>query len=115
MLRQFFAAPSTGGDGDGACAERFSAGDIARRVADDVDLVRGKFAAVLVFGAGAGKCTELIPIVVVVGEGAKFKEMPDTVVAEFELCAACDLAGKEPEDEVFSRFQLFKQFEHAGQ
>src|SRR5207253_6910821 len=109
MLRQFFAAPSTGRDGDGACAERFSAGDIARRVTDDIDLVCGKFATVLFFRAGAGKRTEFIAIVVVVGEGAEFKEVPDAIMAEFELCAACDVAGKKSEDEVFSRLQLFKQ------
>src|SRR2546423_11610076 len=105
MLREFFATPHAGGHGDSASAERFSAGDVARRIADDVDLVRGKFAAVLFFRAGAGKCSELVPIVVVVGKGAEFKKMPDPVVAEFELCAAGNVAGEQAEPEMFSRFQ----------
>src|SRR5947207_16009430 len=104
MLRQFFAAPGTCRDGDGACAERFSAGDIARRVADDIDLVRGKFATVLFFRAGAGKRTEFIAIAVVVGEGAESKAVPDAIMAESDLCAASDVAGKQSEDGRFSSF-----------
>ena len=88
MFREFFATPRAGRDRDGARAERFSAGDIARRIADDVDLVLGKFAAVFFLRPGAGKGAEFIPIVMVIGEGAEFKEMPDAVVAEFELRAA---------------------------
>src|SRR5947207_1326220 len=114
MFRQFFPAPGACGDRDGAGAERFSAGNIARRVADDVDLLRGKFAAVLFLGPGTGKCSELVAIVVVVGEGAKFKKMPDAVVAKLELCTAGDVAGEQPEHQMFSRFELFEQLEHPG-
>src|SRR5713101_2796386 len=64
--------------------------------------------------ARAGKCSELVPIVVIVGEGAEFKKMPDTVMTEFELCAARDVAGEQAEHETFSRFQSFEQLEHAG-
>src|SRR5712664_1226802 len=114
MLREFFATPRSGRDRDGARAERFPASDIAWRIADDIDLIRGKFAAVLFFRAGAGKCSEFIPIVVVVGEGAEFKEVPDAVVAKFELCPARDVAGEQAEHEMFSSFQSFEQLEHAG-
>ena len=114
MLGEFFATPCAGGDRDGARAERLSAGNIARRITDDVDLVLGKFTAVLFFRAGTGKRSEFIPIVVVVGESAEFKKMPDAVVTKFELCAARDVAGEKPEHEMFSRFQSFEQLEHAG-
>src|SRR5438270_6569349 len=113
MFRQFFPAPGACGDRDGAGTERFSAGNIARRVADDVNLVRGKFAAVLFLGPGTGKRSELVAIVVIVGEGAEFKKMPNAVVVEFELCAAGNVAGEQPEDKMFSRFQLFKELKHA--
>src|SRR4051794_5509234 len=115
MFREFFAAPSAGRDRDGACAQRLAAGNIAGRIADDIDLVRGKFPAVLFFSAGAGKFSEFVPIVVIVGESAKFKKMPDAVVTEFELCTAGDVPSEEPKDEMLARFQLFKQFEDPGQ
>src|SRR5260370_3132005 len=114
MFREFFATPRAGRDRDGARADRFSAGDISWRIADDVDLVRRKFAPMLFFRARAGKCSELVPIVVIVGEGAEFKKMPDTVMTEVELCAARDVAGEQAEHETFSRFQSFEQLEHAG-
>ena len=56
----------------------------------------------------------MIAVVVIVGEGAEFKKMPDAVVAELELCAAGDVAGKQPEDEMFSRFEFFKELKHSG-
>src|SRR5205807_1437076 len=85
MLRELFAAPAASRDRNRASAERFPASDIARCVADNVDLVRGKFASVLLFGASAGKFTEFIPIVVVVRKSAELKEMPDAIVAELQL------------------------------
>src|SRR5438309_8165689 len=114
MFGEFFPAPRAGRDRDGTGAERFSAGDIARRIADDVDLLRRKFAAVLFFRAGAGECSEFIAIVVVVGESAEFKKMPDAVVAELELCPAGNVAREQAEHEMFSCFQSFEQLEHAG-
>src|SRR3981081_1396130 len=104
MLSQLFPGPRTGRDCDRAGAERFSAGDVARRVADDVDLVRGKFSAVLFLRPGTGKWSELVPIVVVVGESAKLKKMPDAIVAELQFCAAGDVAGEKGEHQMFSRF-----------
>src|ERR1700737_977160 len=108
MFSQFFLGPSAGRNRDGAGAERFSAGDIARRVADDVDLVRGKFSAVLFLRPSTGKWSELVPIVVVVGEGAEFKKMPDAVVAELELRTARDVAGEKAKHQMFSSFEFFK-------
>src|SRR6202011_814891 len=108
MLSQLFPAPCAGRDRDRAGAERLSAGDIARRVADDVDLVRGKFAAVLFLRPSTGKWSELVPIVVVVGEGAEFKKMPDAVVAELELRSAGDVAGEKAKHQMFSSFEFFK-------
>src|SRR4029077_468712 len=113
MFRQFFPIPGPGGDGDGAGAERSSAGDVTRCIANDVDLVRGKFAPVLFHGPSTGKCSQLIPIVMVVGEGAELKKVPDAVVAEFELCSAGNVAGEQPKNKMFSRFESFKKLKHA--
>ena len=55
MFRQFFPAPGAGRDRYGAGAERFATGDIAGRIADNVDLLRGKLAAVLLLRPGPGK------------------------------------------------------------
>src|ERR1700731_885054 len=115
MFREFVPAPSASRNRDGAGAERFSAGDIAGRIADDVDLIRRKFAPVLFLGPGAGKWSELVAIVVVVGEGAELKKMPDAVVAEFEFRAARNVAGEQPEDEMLAHFELIQQLKDAWQ
>src|SRR5947199_9221896 len=109
MFREFFATPRAGRDRNGARAECFSAGDISWRIADDVDLVRGKFAPMLFFRARAGKCSEFVPIVVIVGEGAEFKKMPDTVMTELELCTARAVAGEQSEEQMLWRLPTFEQ------
>src|SRR5215467_570105 len=82
MVCKLLAAPSAGGDRDSPCAERFSTSDVARRVADDVDLRRGELAAMFLFCAGASEAPKLIAIAVVVGKGAKFKKMPDPIMLQ---------------------------------
>src|SRR5437016_7838355 len=108
MLGQFFAIPATGGDRYGPCAEGLPAGDISRRVANDIDFVSGEFAAMLFLRAGPGKFAKLVSVVVVVGEGAELKKMPDAVVPELQLRSARDVARQKSEHEVLSGFQFLK-------
>src|SRR5213594_1416426 len=108
------AAPPTGGDGNGAGAERFAAGNVARRVADDVDLGGGKFAAMFFFGARPGEGAELVAIVVIVGKRAEFEKVPDAVMPELQLRAARHVSGQKGEDQMFSRPQFLEQLEDAG-
>src|SRR5205814_7661977 len=80
MFSQFLAAPGAGGDGDGAGAKGFAACDVARRIADDVDLGSGKLATMFFFSTRPGERAELVAIVVIVGKRAEFKKMPDAVM-----------------------------------
>ena len=88
MLREFFAAPGAGRDRDGPRAERFSTGDVPRRVADDIDLGGGKFPSVFFFRARAGECAKLVAVVVIVRESAELEKVPDAIMTELQLRAA---------------------------
>src|SRR5947207_14221061 len=98
MFGQLFAAPSPGGDGNRACAERFSASNVARRIADNVDLVGGKFASMFLFRARAREFAKLVAVVMIVGERSEFKKMPDAVMTELQLRTTRDVACQETED-----------------
>ena len=45
MFRELLAMPGAGGHGNGARAKGFPAGDVARRIADHIDVAGGEFAA----------------------------------------------------------------------
>src|SRR5438477_9511215 len=113
MFSQFLAAPGAGGDGNGAGAKGFAAGDVARRIADDVDLGGGKLAAMFFFSARPGERAELVAIVVIIGKRAEFKKMPDPVMLEFQLRAARDVAGEEREHEMRARPEFLEQLKNA--
>src|SRR3954470_8994936 len=102
MLRQFFAAPGSSRNGNRPSADRFAAGDVARGIADHIDLVSGKFATMLFPGARASELTELIAIVVIVGKGAEFEKMPNAVVIKLQLSAPRKISGEQGEDDVLS-------------
>ena len=68
MGGKFFARPGPGGDGDGARAEYFPAGDVVSGVADDIDLSCVEFMPVSFPGPRARKLPQLIAIVVVIRE-----------------------------------------------
>lgn len=115
MRRKFFARPRTGGDGNGARVDRFAAGNIARRIADDVNLGRTEFLAVFFPGPRLRERSKLVAIVMIVGKRAELEEMPDTIMLEFQLRAPGNVAGEKSEDEVRSRLQLFQQIQNPGQ
>src|SRR4029077_10926887 len=113
MLREFIAAPSAGRHRDRARPERSAARNVARRIANDVDLGRGELPAMLLFCASASEPPQLVAIPVIIGKRAKFKKMPDAVVLEFQSRAARDISSEKPEHYMRPRFELFEQFEHA--
>src|SRR6266566_8254330 len=88
MLCKLIPAPSSRSDRDRPCAEGFAARDVARRVANDVDLRRGELPSVLLLRAGASESAELVSVAVIIGKCAEFKKMQDAVVLEFESGAA---------------------------
>jgi hypothetical protein len=82
MLGKFIPAPSAGCNRDRARAERLPAGDVARCVANDVNLGRGELLSVLLLCAGPSESPKLVPVTVVIGERAKLEKVPDAVVLQ---------------------------------
>src|SRR6516162_8807670 len=95
MRGERLSRPRAGRDSDGARADRFAAGNVARRVADHVDLRSLKGLAVFLLRACASKRPELVAVVVIVREGAELEIMPDAVVLEFQLRAAREISSEE--------------------
>ena len=83
MLCKLIPAPSSGCYRDRPRAEGFAARDVARGVANDIDLGRGELPSVLLLRAGASESAELVSVAVIIGKCAEFEEMPDAVVLEF--------------------------------
>src|SRR5207244_9383299 len=71
--------------------------------------------AMFFFGARAGEGAELVAVVMIVGEGAELEEVPDTVVLEFQLRAAGNVARKQRETDVRTGAQFLEQLDHAGE
>ena len=82
MFCQLLAATGAGCDRDGARAKGLTASDVARRVADHVDLRGGEFAAMFFLIASESKGPELVAILMIVGKRSEFEKMPDAVVLE---------------------------------
>jgi hypothetical protein len=83
MLRKLVSTPSARCDRDGPRAERFATSDVARRVANDVDLGSGELASMLLLRARPSESAELVSVAVIIGKRAEFEKMPDAVVLEF--------------------------------
>ena len=101
--------PCAGCDGDSACAERFAAGNIARRVADHVDLGCGKLAAMLFLCARTSERPEPVTVPMIVRKGAELKKVPNAIVFELELRSARDIPSEKRDYEVRPRLQFLKQ------
>src|ERR1700719_2251987 len=104
MFGKFFAAPAAGRHRNCARSKRLPAGNVPRRIANHVDLIGGKLAAMLFFGPRPGERPELVTIVMIVRERAEFEKMPDTVVTELQLRPTRDIASQKAEHDVFPCF-----------
>src|SRR6202045_2024848 len=114
MFGEVCARPRSGGDGNGARAKSFAAGDVARGVANHIGFFGQKFATMFFLRTCPSKTTEFVAIMVIIGKCAEFKKMPDSVMLELELRAARDIAGQERENKMRAGFQAFEQLENAG-
>ena len=83
MLCELVPRPSASCDCYRSRAERFTASDVARGVADNVDLRCGKLLSVLLLRASTSESAELIPVAVIIGKCAEFEKMPNAIVLEF--------------------------------
>src|SRR5262249_35830102 len=82
MSCKLIPAPSSRRDRDRPRAESLAARDVARGVANNVDLGRGELPSVLLLRAGASKAAKLVSVTVIIGKCAEFEEMPDAIVLE---------------------------------
>src|SRR5882724_1285191 len=108
MLCKLVPAPCPGCDRDRPRAEGFATRDVARRVANDVDLGRGELPSVLLLRAGASESAELVSVAVIIGKCAEFKKMPDAVVLEFQSRTAGHIPREKRQHDVRPRFEPFE-------
>src|SRR5207245_7405153 len=105
---QSFPRPTASRNCNGARAKCFSAGDVVIGIADDIDIGRIEIVTVSFLSTFSGESAELVPIMMVVRESAKFKKFPETVMLKLEPCALLQISGQEREHDVWPRFQSFK-------
>ena len=115
MLGELFATPRTRCDSNRARAEDFAAGDIVTRVADHIDARDIKLMTVLLRRAFARERTELIAIVMIVGERAEFEVILEPVALQFELRAAFQISGEQCEHAIRIWLHPIENLLHSGQ
>src|SRR5215469_8716061 len=101
MVRLMFAQVSqrisTGRDSDCYRAECPGAGDIFRGVTDYKNVLLGELSIKGSFRSPLSNRTELISIGVIVSKSAKTESVPNTMSCQFDLSAATDVAGQQPD------------------
>ena len=112
---QSFARPTASRNRNGARAKCFSAGNVVIGIADDIDIGRIEIVTMFCLSAFFGEGAELVPIMMVVRESAKFKKIPETVMLKLEPCALLQISGQKCEHDVRQRFQSFKELLNSRQ
>src|SRR5206468_4902882 len=107
------ATPGAGRHGDCARAQGLATSNIARRIADYIDLGGGELAAVSLICARASERSEPVAISMIIGERAKFKKVPETIMLELELRAPGYIASKKRQHEMGPRLEAPEQFQNA--
>ena len=110
---QLRARKISGCHGDRPRADRLAARDIVWCIPNHIDLGRGEIDRVLFARAPLGERPELVAIVMIVGEGAEFEKIPNTVVRKFQLRAAPQITSEQGEDVLRPRLQAREQLLHA--
>src|SRR5438046_348221 len=108
MLCKLMPRPSASCDRDCPRPERFAALDVARRVANEVDLGRGELPAVLFLRADASESAEFVSIAVIIGKCAEFEKMRDAIMLEFQSRAAEYIPRKKRQHQMRPWFQSFE-------
>src|SRR4051794_11884348 len=108
MFCKFVPTPPAGCHRNRTRSERFSACNITRRIANDVNLRRFKLAAVLLFSAGTREPPKLVTVPVIVGKGAKLEEVPDAIMLKLQSRAPRNVTGEKRQDNMRPRFEPFQ-------
>src|SRR5437763_10377098 len=112
---QSLARPTASSNRNGARAKCFSAGDVVIGIADDIDIGRIEIVTMSCLSTFSGESAELVPIMMVVRESAKFKKIPETVMLKFEPRALLQISSQKREHDVGLSFQSFKELLNSGQ
>jgi len=115
MRKKLFQRVASRCHRDSARTDRFSAGDVVRRIADDEHVGRGKFAAMVRVGSAQRVRPELISILGVVCKCSKRKRSPEVEMAEFDLCSALEIAREQTLCEVGTAADVADDFGDTGQ
>src|SRR5438046_10105030 len=103
IFSEFIATPCAGCDGDRARTQGLAAGNIARGIANHVDLGCRKFAPMFFFCASTSERSEPVTVLMIVRKRSEFEKVPDAVVFQLQLRAAGDIASEQRQPAVASR------------
>src|SRR5205823_11423796 len=105
---EFIATPCAGCHGDRARTQGLAAGNIARGIANYIDLGCRKFAPMFFFCASTSERSELVTVLMIVRKRSEFEKVPDAVVFQLQLRAAGDVASEKRQQEMGSRLKPLK-------
>ena len=112
---QSFTRPTASRNRNGARAKCFSAGDVVIGIADDIDIGRIEIVTMSCLSTFSGESAELVPIMMVVRESAKFKKIPETVMLKLEPRSLLQISSQKREHDVGLSLQSFKELLNSGQ
>ena len=115
MRRQFLLTATPRGDGHRDEAGSAGAVDVLRRVAEDKNILGFETDPVPLHRPRMCHRPQLVAVHMVVGEGTKFKKIPNPVMGQFELGSPLDIAGQQTEHNVLPPVQRLEQAHNAGQ
>jgi hypothetical protein len=82
MICKLVPAPSASCDGYGPRTERFTASNVARGIANNIDLGSVELLFMLLPRTSSSEPAKLVSIAMIIGKCAEFEKMPDAVVLE---------------------------------
>ena len=113
MFGQLSTRKASGRDRNCPGADRLAAGDIVRRVPDHIDLRGREIDRVFLPGARLCKASELIAVVMIVGECAELEKIPKAEMGQLQFRPALQVPGKKTQHISRPRLEPEQQFVHA--
>jgi len=110
MRPQLLEGKPSSRDRDRARVNRFAASDVVRGVANDVNCRGLELDSMFFARPLTRKNAELIAIVVIVGEGAEFEELPKTIMFELEFGAPLHVSRQQTNYNLRDLLQSAQQF-----
>lgn len=115
MSFQLFHGIITGSYCHRFTAENTTTFNVTRCVPDDKNLLGRELLPMALQGSGTGKLAQLIAVVGIVREGSELEIIPHSVMAQFDLCSACNVASQKSKDASFVLLEFFQKLDDARQ